>query len=125
MTVARVAGLVLAAVLVVAAGAKLVRRGDTGRELESLGLVAPEVLAWLVPAAELGVAGLLVLVPVWGGMAAFALLVAFTTVLVRVLRSGRAVSCNCFGALSSRPISPTTLLRNLALLALALVAATA
>lgn len=124
MSIARAAALVLAVVLVVAAGAKLARRGATGRELESLGLVAPEVLAWAVPAAELGVALLLVLAPAWGGMAAFALLVAFTTVLVRVLRSGRTVSCNCFGALSSRPISPTTLLRNLALLALAVVAAT-
>lgn len=123
MTVARAAALALAVILVVAAGAKLARRGDTGRELESLGLIAPEVLAWLVPVAELAVALLLVVVPVWGGMAAFALLVAFTTVLVRVLRSGRTVSCNCFGALSSRPISPTTLLRNLALLALALIAA--
>ncbi|MEZ5411523.1 MAG: hypothetical protein R2761_26055 [Acidimicrobiales bacterium] len=125
MTAARAAALVLAAVLVVAAGAKLARRGATGDELASLGLVAPGVLAWAVPAAELVVAGLLVVTPAWGGMAAFALLVAFTTVLVRVLRSGRPVSCNCFGALSSRPISPTTLLRNLALLALAVIAATA
>ncbi|MDH4364565.1 MAG: hypothetical protein OEY70_10835 [Acidimicrobiia bacterium] len=125
MTAARAAALVLAAVLVVAAGAKLARRGETGRELASLGLVAPGVLAWTVPAAELTVAGLLVVAPAWGGMAAFALLVAFTTVLVRVLRSGRAVSCNCFGSLSSRPISPTALLRNLALVALAVIAATA
>jgi len=123
VSTARLAALVLAGVLVVAAGAKLARRRQTGTELESLGLVAPQVLAWLVPAAEVGVALLLVAAPAWGGMAAFALLVAFTTVLVRVLRSGRAVSCNCFGALSSRPISPATLARNVVLLGLSLVAA--
>lgn len=124
MTIARLAASVLAGVLVVAAGAKLARRGATGAELESLGLLAPGLLAWLVPAVELGVAALLVAAPAWGGMAAFALLVAFTTVLVRVLRSGRAVSCNCFGGLSSRPVSRTTLVRNVVLLGLALVAAT-
>ena len=90
-----------------------------------MGLLAPGVLAWAVPAAELGAAGLLVVAPAWGGMSAFALLAAFTTVLVRVLRSGRAVSCNCFGGLSNRPISNRTLVRNAVLLGLALVAATA
>lgn len=120
---ARGAGLVLAVVLAVAAGAKLARRGDTGQELAQLGLLAPELLARVVPVVELATAVLLVVVPAWGGVAAFALLAAFTVVLVRVLRSGRVVSCNCFGALSRRPVSGWSLARNGVLLALAAVAA--
>lgn len=121
--VARAAGAVLAIVLAVAAVAKLARRSGTGEELAQLGLLAPDVLAWVVPVVELACAVLLVVVPAWGGIAAFALLAAFTVVLVRVLRSGREVSCNCFGALSRRPVSTWSLARNGVLLVLAAVAA--
>lgn len=125
MSPVRLAAWALAVVLAVAAGAKLVGRADTGDEMAQLGLAAPGVLAWLVPAAELVAAGLLVVVPAWGGIFAFALLAAFTAVLVQVLRSGRTVSCNCFGGLTSRPVSRWSVARNLVLLALAAVAATA
>ena len=49
-------------------------------------------------------------------------MVAFTVVLARVLRSGLHVRCACFGAVSSRDVSPRDLWRNGALLVLALVA---
>ena len=49
----------------------------------------------------------------------FALLAAFTAVLIGVVRSGRMVACSCFGGLSSKPVSPLTLVRNVGLLLLA------
>ena len=116
--------MVLALVLVVAAGAKLRRPSQTADELATLGLRQAGVLAWLVPAVELATAAALVVAPAWGGVLAFALLAAFTAVLVPVVRSGRLVTCSCFGGISSRPVSPWTLVRNGGLLALAAVAAT-
>lgn len=109
----------LAAVFVVAAGAKALDRPGAVREFTSLRLRHPELLVPVVIATELVVAGALVLAPPVGAMAAFALLAAFTAVLVGVLRSGREVSCRCFGSLSSRPISGLTVGRNVALALLA------
>lgn len=123
MSPARVLALILAAVFVVAAGAKLRSPRATAAELAELRLRFPAVLAWLLPAVELGVAATLVAAPAWGGIVAFALLAAFTAVLVGVVRSGRSVSCRCFGGLSTKPISRTTLARNGALLAMAAGAA--
>jgi uncharacterized membrane protein YphA (DoxX/SURF4 family) len=121
--VARIAATALALVLVVAAGAKLRQPDRTGADLAQLGLAAPRVLAWLVPAAELVAAGLLVAVPAWGGIFAFALLAAFSAVLIQVLRSAQTVSCNCFGALGRQPVSVWSLARNLVFLVLAGLAA--
>ena len=124
VTLVHVAAWSLALVLAVAAVAKLARRDATGAEMAQLGLAVPQLLARLVPLAELVSAVLLVVLPPWGGMLSFALLAGFTAVLVQVLRSGQAVSCNCFGGLSSRPVSRWSLVRNTVLLALAAVVAT-
>lgn len=124
-TVAQVAALALAAVFVIAAGAKLRSPAATATELAELRLRFPTALAWLLPAIEIVVAAMLILAPAWGGIVAFALLAAFTAVLVGVVRSGRSVSCRCFGGLSTKPISKLTLVRNGALLALAAVATAA
>ena len=70
------------------------------------------------------IAALLVLVPGWGGVAAFGLLAAFTAVLATVIRSGRVVRCACFGASDSDPVSRRHLIRNALLGLLALAAAT-
>jgi hypothetical protein len=119
----RVAGAVVALVLAVAAAAKLGRPDATAGELASLGLAGSERLARLVPIVELAIAGALLVAPAWGGVVAFALLSAFTAVLVRVIRSGRAVTCACFGGISRRPVSAVTVARNAVLLAMAAVAA--
>ncbi len=118
-----VAAVALAAILVVAAVAKLRRPDRTARDFAELGLVAPDLLARLVPIAEVGCAAALVLAPAWGGVVSFALLAGFTAVLAQVVRSGRVVSCSCFGGASSRPVSARTLARNAGLLALAAIAA--
>ena len=117
-----VAAYLLAAVLAAAAVTKLVRPAAVAADFAELGLVGPTVLARVVPLLELGCAALLVVAPAWGGVASFALLAAFTAVLVNVVRSGRVVPCRCFGALTDEPVSPRTLVRNAALLTLAIIA---
>jgi hypothetical protein len=119
------ATLMTLALVVVLAGAGLLKiRRPATTEIAALGLPAPRLLAATVPPVELGVAALLVVRPRWGAMAAVPLLVAFTVVIVRTIRSGRSVSCGCLGGLSSRPVSATALVRNGFLLVLALAAAT-
>jgi hypothetical protein len=55
-------------------------------------------------------------------LAAAALLMVFTAVLVMRLLEGRRVPCACFGARSAKPIGIGSVIRNLVLIALALVA---
>ena len=80
------------------------------------------MVAWVVPAAELVTAALLVAVPSVGGPAALFLLVAFTVVLSNVIRRGAHVTCACFGAASSHPVSVVDIARNLGLMVLAVAA---
>ncbi len=110
----------LAATFAVAALLKLRDPRGTADDFASLGLPRPTVLARIVPVTELGVAVALVSLPGWGATAAFALLAAFTTVLAGVVRSGRVVSCACFGGANSEPVDVGHLARNALLMALAL-----
>ena len=117
-----IAAIMLAAVFLVAAVAKLRDRDGTATDFASLGLPGADLLAVAVPAVELGCAGLLVVAPGWGGVVAFALLVGFTTNLALVIRSGRVATCACFGGNSPEPVSGRHLVRNAGLAALALLA---
>jgi uncharacterized membrane protein YphA (DoxX/SURF4 family) len=115
--------LVLAAVFLVAAVGKVRDQAGTRRSLESFGVprtIAPAA-AMVLPVAELAIA--VALVPVataWAaGIAALVLLVAFTAALAIGLLRGVEAECHCFGAVSSRPVGPGTLARNLLLVALA------
>ena len=116
---------VLAAVFVRAAAAKLARPRDAAAGFDALGVPAPAAMAWLVPAAELAVATLLVAVPRAGGVAALVLLVPFTLVLARAVRAGVLTGCACFGSSSRRPVSGRDLVRNGVLAAMALVVSAA
>jgi uncharacterized membrane protein YphA (DoxX/SURF4 family) len=123
--IATVAATVLAATLTWAAVAKLRSPRRTAEDFTSLGLRAPETLAWAVPATELAIAVLLVFLRSWGGLLASAVLIGFTTIIVRVLRHPEAygdVSCACFGGTSHRRLSWRSLARNVVLLGLAVVA---
>jgi thiol-disulfide isomerase/thioredoxin len=121
--------LVLAAVFAVAGAAKLADRAGTRKAVVEFGaperLAAP--LAGLLPAAELGVAALLLLPGSGfaGRVGALALLLLFSVAVGVSLARGRAPECHCFGQLHSAPASWKTLARNgfLAGLALAPVAA--
>lgn len=115
--------LVLGAVFVWAAAAKLAGRAQAVTGFAALGLPAPQAMARLVPAAELATAVLLVAVPRPGGLVALALLAAFSVVIARAVLRGVEAGCSCFGVASRRPISPTDLGRNALLASLALAAA--
>jgi hypothetical protein len=119
-TVAYVAALVLAAVFVRAAVAKLSDRPATAVAFGELGL--PAAAATVVPVVELALAGALVVVPEWGAVFALALLAGFTAFLVLAIRSGTSGGCNCFGSARRRPVSLADVLRNCVLAALAVVA---
>jgi uncharacterized membrane protein YphA (DoxX/SURF4 family) len=117
--------LVLAAVFVVAAVGKARDQAGTRHSLESFGIpraLAPTV-AVVLPIVEIAIA--VALVPVatawWAGVAALVLLVAFTAALTVGLLRGVEADCHCFGAVSSRPVGPATIARNLVLVALAVV----
>lgn len=104
--------LVLAAVFVRAAVAKLARRAETEASFGALGLPAARHAARVVPMVELALAVALIAAPRAGGIGSVVLLAAFTAVLVRAIRSGVSASCNCFGAARADPVSEVDVLRN-------------
>ncbi len=119
---ATIAAVVLAVLLVWAAVAKVRAPLETAGNFEQLGVPAPLLMARVVPAVEVVVALLLLAVPGWGGVAAFALLACFTVLLVSLVRSGATVACSCFGTVSDEPISWVEVTRNVVLLMMAALA---
>jgi hypothetical protein len=111
----------LVVVFVVAAVGKLASPGGARRATSVLG--GPSWFAPLVVPAELGIAALLLIRPALGSLAAGIMLAVFTVALARVVRSGRTVSCGCFGSADSAPVSGRTITRNVALLAVCVPAA--
>lgn len=121
--------LVLVFVLVAAVFGKL--RGAESRRgylktFTDMGL--PVALRWPVAVglvvAEV-VTAVLLLVPAtaaWGSVAAVLLFGVLTGGVLRVVRSERKVSCNCFGASRDATLSGVHVGRNLALVALAFAA---
>lgn len=114
---------VLVAILAAAGLAKLRDREGTESALSAFGAPSPLVgpLTYAVPAAELGIAVLLVpsSTAVAASLAALVLLAVFTAAIAANLVLGRAPECNCFGQLGSKPIGPLTLVRNIVLLVVA------
>ena len=117
------AAVLVAAVFVRAAIAKLADRPGTAMAFAELGV--PAIAAVVVPMIELGLAVALVLVPGWGATFALALLAAFTTFLVLAVRSGVRAGCNCFGNARRAPVSWVDVLRNVLLAAFAIFAVSA
>ena len=120
--------LVLVVVFAVAGVAKVADLPRTRRAVEAFGVpsrLAPAA-AVLLPLVELAVAAALVpsATARWGALAAIALLLVFSVAIVRILRRGAAVDCNCFGGLAQTEVGRGTLIRN-ALLGLLAVFVTA
>src|SRR5271167_1652804 len=90
----------LSGLFVVAALAKLMDLAGTRTGIAGFGMGprASGVLSVVLPVTELGVALLLVLAPLTGSVAAGALLLAFSLVVVVNLLQGKAPACNCFGS---------------------------
>ena len=125
MSLAALAGVVLGAVLLVSGAAKLAAGPRWAAQAAALG--SPAVAVPVVPWLELGLGALLV-TGVWRAevaLAAAVMLGAFTLLLVLRLAQGRRPPCACFGAWSTRPVGPGSVARNVVLIALALLAATA
>jgi thiol-disulfide isomerase/thioredoxin len=118
--------LLVAAVFAVAAWGKLSDRAAARHALRDFGVPDRFVVAagWALPAVELVIAAAVLpsatAVPACG--AALVLLTIFTGAIAEQLRLGRRPSCSCFGAVSSAPIGPWTLVRNAAVAGLIVAA---
>lgn len=125
----------LAAVFLFAAVGKFLAPQATVRDFDALGVPFASTSARLVPAGEILVAFALLTAPRLGSVLAAATLMGFTAVLLRVLATGREVSCGCLGSLwnrgsqepgqgdSGNPVSALTIARNGVLMAMAGTAA--
>ncbi|MGH1503304.1 MAG: MauE/DoxX family redox-associated membrane protein [Acidimicrobiales bacterium] len=119
-----VAAVGLAAMFLWSATSKLRDLPGTAQAFGRIGLPRPTALAPVVVAAEFAVAFALLAAPVVGAIAAVGLLVAFTGTLIGMIRSGRALSCGCFGADHDEPVGLADVARNVGLLVAALLPAT-
>ena len=120
--VADVAAIVVGVVFIAAGGSKLAAGDGWRRQAHDLG--APGWSVVPLPWLELLVGASLVvhLAKPFPAFAAIGLLVAFTGLLIVRLRAGERPSCACFGAWSASPIGAGHLVRNGALIAIAVVA---
>jgi hypothetical protein len=120
-----IAGIVVGAVFLFSGALKLAAGRRWTEQAVELG--TPRFAIPAVPWIEIVLGALLaagVELPVTGLLAA-ALVAVFTVLLAVRLAQGRRPPCACFGRLSTRPIGPGSIVRNLILIALALVASLA
>ena len=117
---------VVVGVLLVAAGVlKLVEGPAWLKQAADMGVARTVALA--VPYVEIVVGVLLAttLFAPWPAVAALVLFVGFTVVVVRRVRDGSRPPCACFGSRSKRPLGAYHVVRNLVIVAVALVAVVA
>lgn len=121
--VSSIAAIAVGMAFVLAGASKLASGGSWPSQAAGLG--APRWTIPVVPWLELALGALLVVqllrVPV--AIAALLLLVVFTVLILHKLRRGEHPPCACFGAWSATPIGWGHVARNVALMALAVVAA--
>ena len=115
------AAVALAAIFAIAAVAKLRDVSATESDFAGLGIPRASFFARFVPIAELSIVALLLIVPPAGAIAALVSLAFFTTFLIGRLRAGVRAPCACFGSSRAQPISVRDVIRNLLLMALAVV----
>ena len=113
---------VIVGVVICVAGASKIASGQRW-PIDAVALGTPDVLVPVVPWFEIILGALLVahIAPVITGIIAFVLLTVFTFLIVRQLRLGHRPVCACFGAWSSRPLGPEHVVRNVILMALAIL----
>jgi uncharacterized membrane protein YphA (DoxX/SURF4 family) len=117
--------LALAAVFAVAAVGKLRDRPAVAAAAEGLGVArtwsAPVAIALPVVEGAVAVSLLVGATAVTGAAVALFLLVVFTVLVARNVARGRRPPCLCFGQSSGSPMGPGTVVRNLLLMAPAIV----
>ncbi|HEV7397266.1 MAG TPA: MauE/DoxX family redox-associated membrane protein [Pyrinomonadaceae bacterium] len=110
------ARLLLAVVFGVAGVAKFFDRKGTKEAALNFGAPASAtpVIAIVLPLLELTVAFALLfgVTAMWGAAGALLLLLVFIALISRRLMQGQGGNCHCFGQLYSRPLGPSTLIRN-------------
>ncbi len=113
---------VIVGVVFCVAGASKIASGQRW-PIDAVALGTPDVLVPIVPWFEVVLGALLVahIAPAITGMIALLLLAVFTILIVRQLRLGHRPVCACFGGWSSRPLGPEHVVRNVVLMALALL----
>src|SRR6266702_4602650 len=120
-----VARLLLAAVFAVAGVAKLADRAGTAQSIMDFGMpsLLARPIALLLPLWELACAAALIpsTTARWGAIATLATLLVFIAAIGVSLTRGRRPDCHCFGQLRSQPVGWTTVARNTALAALAML----
>lgn len=93
------------------------------RSLRIPGIAMHRVVGWVLPSVELVLAATLLVgageVLLWASGAAVLLLVAYLVVILRAVGFAEPVTCGCFGALGLGLVTWRTVIRNLALVALA------
>ena len=113
--------LLLAGLFVWAGAAKLARPKATAAGFTALGVPAGATVARAVSFVELAVAATLLATPRAGAGVALVLLTAFTAFLARAVLSGIRAPCNCFGTGRADPVSWADVVRNVMLIAVAVV----
>lgn len=120
---ANLAAIVVGAVFVYAGVAKALSGREWPRAASRLGV--PRVIAFAVMVTEVAIGLGMVLGESWrdGFLVSGALLlVAFTALLAKHLRSGNRPPCACFGGASQRPIGARDVVRNVSLLVVVVIA---
>ncbi|MBF4550086.1 MauE/DoxX family redox-associated membrane protein [Pseudoclavibacter sp. VKM Ac-2888] len=119
----------IACVLIASGALKLPQRSRTLQSLAAFGVPAPLRKPWAavaLPVGEiiLGAALLLLSGPAYliAATLAAALMATYLVVVARSVSKRQAVDCNCFGALSTEPVSQITIWRNAGLTLAALLA---
>jgi len=114
---------VLLGLVLIAAGILKLADGDAWPH-QAADLAVPRPLALVVPWVELVVGGALVgqIAMPLTAIAALALMVAFTVVLVLRLRAGQRPPCACFGRHGNRPLGPYHIVRNVVLVVVGVLA---
>lgn len=114
----------LVGVFGIAAFGKLIDREGSAKALREFGI--PELLVpafvFLLPITEFAVAfGLIFVQTSWfAAIAGGTLLAVFTGGMLYQMAKGNAPDCHCFGQIHSEPVSISSVLRNVAFLALAI-----
>lgn len=123
MSLAVIAAVLVGAAFLLAGGAKIA--AGPGWPTQAAALGAPRLVVPFVPWLEIVVGAALcaqLARPAVAGVAAMMLL-AFSALLVLGLLRGQHPPCACFGSWSAKPLGWKHLVRNAALLALAVMAA--
>ena len=116
------ASIVVGAVFLVAGASKIAAGAEWPAQARELG--APAITIPLVPWVEVVIGAFLVVQVARqaAALAAAAMLVVFTVLIVMQLAQGRRPPCACFGAWSVKPLGVGHVVRNVALVALSALA---